>query len=248
MFHWSTYRDATLLLLICIALCGRTLADDAPKRILFIGNSYTAGTKAGIEFFLKQADQNVTLQFIHPGGRTLANHAENEQTLKTITEGKWDLVVLQEQSQIPSFPQRDGFLQSGILLTQAVRKADSDCLLFETWGRRDGDKQNKERNPDFTAMQKHLSEGYAQLGERTETPVAPVGQAWAIIHDEFPELFAKLYAGDGSHPSALGAYLTGAVFYATITGKDPAEVTAFPRGISKEEATILCAAAKASVE
>ena len=169
---------------------------------------------------------------------------ENEKTLQTISEGKWDLVVLQEQSQVPSLPNmRDSYLQAGVLLTQAIRKADSDCLLFETWGRRDGDKQNVQLNPDFSAMQKRLSEGYALLGERTETPVAPVGKAWAIIHDESPDLFRKLYARDGSHPSALGAYLTGAVFYATITGKDPGAITALPRGIDKEDARVLCAAA-----
>ena len=220
-----------------------------PKRILFIGNSYTGGTKAGIELFLKQADRDIQLQFIHPGGRRLANHAENEQTLQTIAAGDWDLIVLQEQSQIPSLPgMRDEFLRSGESLAQAVHKAGSGCLLFETWGRRDGDKQNKQLNPDFTTMQKRLSEGYAALGQRTETPVAPVGQAWAIVHSESPELFEKLYDRDGSHPSPLGAYLTGAVFYAVITGNDPGEVKAVPRGIGKEDAKVLCAAAKTATE
>lgn len=242
-----TQRIWTISLLVVLASFSSSISaeETAPQRILFIGNSYTAGTKAGIEFFLKQADRNVELKFIHPGGRRLSQHANDNQTLATIAEGNWDLVVLQEQSQIPSLPKmRDEYLQAGVQLTQAIRKADSDCLLFQTWGRRDGDKQNKQFNPDFITMQKRLSEGYVALGERTETPIAPVGQAWAIVHDDSPELFRKLYVADGSHPSALGAYLTGAVFYAVITGNDPGEVTALPRGVDQKEAAIFCAAAQ----
>ena len=242
-----TQRIFTISLLALLATFSNSLLAEktVPQRILFIGNSYTGGTKAGIEFFLKQADRNIQLKFIHPGGRRLSQHATDKQTLTTIAEGNWDLVVLQEQSQIPSLPNvRDEYLQAGVQLSQAIRKADSDCLLFQTWGRRDGDKWNKQLNPDFATMQKRLSEGYAALSERTETPVAPVGQAWAIVHDDSPVLFRKLYAGDGSHPSALGAYLTGAVFYAVITGNDPREVTSLPRGVNQEEAAILCAAAQ----
>ena len=247
-----TFPRALVVYFIAIAcvFVGSVRAEDAiPQRILFIGNSYTGGTKSGIEFFLKQANPDIQLQFIHPGGRRLSNHAENEQTLKSIAEGKWDLVVLQEQSQLPSLPGfRDEYLRAGVLLSQSVRKANSNCLLFETWGRREGDKQNPKLNPDFAAMQKRLTEGYTALGERTATPIAPVGQAWAIVHDESPELFAKLYARDGSHPSPLGAYLTGAVFYAAITGKDPVEVKALPRGIGEDDATSLRTAAKKAVK
>ena len=120
-------------------------------------------------------------------------------------------------------------------------------MYFMTWGRRDGDKVNKQINPDFTTMQKRLSDAYHKLGQRTDTPVAPVGKAWAIVHEQSPALFKKLYAGDGSHPSLYGAYLSGAVFYAKITGKDPRKIESVPRGISNEEAAVLREAASAAV-
>ena len=37
------------------------------------------------------------------------------------------------------------------------------------------------------------------------------------------ELGKALYKGDGSHPSAKGAYLAACVFYATLFGADPAD-------------------------
>ena len=51
-----------------------------------------------------------------------------------------------------------------------------------------------------------------------------------------PELGRELYKGDGSHPSAKGAYLAACCFYASLTGGDPRAVM-FEGGLSAEEAT-----------
>ena len=38
------------------------------------------------------------------GGATLQSHSTNNNTIQLISNGNWDYVVLQEQSQFPSFP------------------------------------------------------------------------------------------------------------------------------------------------
>ncbi len=240
---------ALALIVVGVGLLRAASAEDGPpKRILFIGNSYTRGIQPGIEFFFKEARADLQMQFITPGGRRLSQHAANEATLRTIRTGDWDLVVLQEQSQLPSLPGlEEEFLRAGVQLDAAIRKAGGSSMLFETWGRRDGDKANRQVNPDFATMQKRLTAAYAKLGERTETPVAPIGQAWAIVQEQSPELFKKLYTGDGSHPSLHGAYLSGAVIYAQVTGADPREITTQPRGINRADAAKLRAAAHTAV-
>ena len=50
--------------------------------------------------------------------------------------------------------------------------------------------------------------------------IAPVGEAYRILKNEFPHEFGLLYKKDGSHPSSdLGRYLGACVHYSTLFGK-----------------------------
>lgn len=188
--------------------------------VLFIGNSYSFKLPKQFEKLAISEGQKLKVAQVTKGGWTLAKHAASKETLEQIAHGKWDIVVLQEQSQIPSLPesQRVKMMQPATkILASAVRKANAIPVLFMTWGRKNGDQQNAQYFPDDTypAMQNRLSHGYHEAAKQAgNIYVVPVGEAWSVVR--VPGKDAGLYAKDGSHPTARGDYLGACVFYSAF--------------------------------
>merc|ERR1712038_1276768 len=144
------------------------------KNILFLGNSYTNGDGCnnGMDFFVQKlaegAGFSATPDRSAPGGKTLQWHATN--SLDRIKNGDWDAVVLQDQSQRPSFG--SGYVYNNILpdvriLVQAMRETNVCTLpvFFQTWGKRDGDTGNCSPAPwdglcTFKGVQDQLTQAY----------------------------------------------------------------------------------------
>ncbi|HKK17552.1 MAG TPA: DUF4886 domain-containing protein [Opitutales bacterium] len=212
-----------------------------PERILFIGNSYTGGVRGMLTKLLAASPyKGCHLGFVTPGGRTLKQHLENESTMQKVREGDWHVVVLQDQSQTPAvFP--DKFMEAARAIDDIIDDSGAQTVFFETWGRRDGDKMNLHLFPNYETMQEALSESYAKAARKCGAGLAPVGQAWKILRETYPEIGIKLYTGDGSHPSGIGAYLAACVFYATLFDADPTEVD-FGGGLPEEQVEAIHAA------
>ena len=82
-----------------------------------------------------------------PGGQTLQQHTTNSTTISKIQAGGWDFVVLQEQSQIPSFPEGQvaTMMYPYARYLDSVINANNTCaetIFYMTWGRKNGDAQN----------------------------------------------------------------------------------------------------------
>ena len=75
------------------------------KSVLFLGNSYTYVNNLPQITADIATSMNDTLLFDSntPGGYTLQGHSTNATSLSKIMVGNWNYVVLQEQSQLPSF-------------------------------------------------------------------------------------------------------------------------------------------------
>ena len=77
-----------------------------PKRALFLGNSYTSYNS--LPNLVEDIATSLGDSLIHdrntPGGQTIAGHASNVTSLSKIASQEWDYVILQSQSQEPSFP------------------------------------------------------------------------------------------------------------------------------------------------
>ncbi len=83
------------------------LKDSAGKlNILLIGNSYTFFNQFPelLEDLAREGGHTIHITTLAFGGWTLNDHAQSQKTLETIRGEKWDYVVLQEQSVIPSDP------------------------------------------------------------------------------------------------------------------------------------------------
>ncbi|MDP6741995.1 MAG: hypothetical protein QF544_02900 [Candidatus Thalassarchaeaceae archaeon] len=240
--------------------------------VLILGNSYTQGNNLDslTESLLQNDVANANADRLAAGGLNLDDHANRAQTAghqwnTTLNSGNWDWVVLQDQSQIPSFPTSGSYWQNSkagaAVLNEIIKDNGGETVFLMTWGRRNGDQDNLWRNPDYLTMQANLESGYRLYAENITTPtrpvwIAPAGLAFKHIYDDIaasgvtPEnsgtLFHDLYTSDGSHPSLSGSYLSSCVIYATITGSNPVGLSG-PSGLSSSRILELQEAAAATV-
>jgi hypothetical protein len=230
-----------LTFLIPFALFGQV-----EKTVLFIGNSYTYVNN--LPDLINQIAIDKGNQLIYethtPGGATLSQHASNSNVQYLLGTTEWDYVVLQEQSQFPSFPPSQ-------VATEVYPFAESLCndirfnsscaepVFFMTWGRENGDSQNCAFYPPictYSGMQERLIESYTEMAQSNDALLAPVGIAWQNIREEYPEL--NLYSSDGSHPSIYGSYLAACVFYSILFSDNPT-TEFYPEGMNNDEAEII---------
>lgn len=238
--------------------------------MLFLGNSYTFfnDLDALVAALFLAADPSSAedpWQRLAEGGYTFENHlaqaqAEGSAWEEALVTGghPWEWVVLQEQSQIPGFPQDDATWRAsnraGADLDGLAAEAGAGTLLLMTWGRREGDDTNPELYPDFLTMQARLAEGYRAYAANWSTEarpvyVAPAGLAFQAVYDgvvaagEDPlapdSPFWNLYQADGSHPSLGGSWLVACTIYTALTGESAVGLGA-PEALPADVADELC--------
>jgi hypothetical protein len=236
--------------------------------VLFVGNSYTQfndPTALNQSYAALVAEGmpawEVETQRYARGGQTLPMHLEEVTTTGTqlhnllVADGAvdWDLVVIQDQSQIPGFPRDHAqyieSLDASVALAGIIEEAGAETRLFMTWGRKDGDSGNPDYYPDFPTMQALLTDGYESYATAIRAAghpveVIPVGLAFQAVYESHVEegvspidgtLFARLFSGDGSHPSPTGTYLSALVFYTAFTGQSPVGLTWTPESVTPED-------------
>jgi hypothetical protein len=213
-----------LLIFFCCGLSFANWAQDTTQ-VLFIGNSYTQANDLPT-LFSELALSKGKQPFVDTksnGGFTFQSHVNDPMTFSKIQEKKWNYVVLQAQSQEPSFPYSQvttATLPFAKILSDSIY-ANNFCsqpLYYMTWGRQNGDPQWDSINT-FYKMNDRLRAGYMRFMEASEASVAPVGVAWRYVRDNYPAI--NLYSSDGSHPSLEGSYLAACVFYASIYRESP---------------------------
>lgn len=185
------------------------------SKILLVGNSYTSGPLGTFARVLRESPHAKSIiKGAIKNGKTLKYHADNTETIQRIKNGGWDIVILQEQSQAPTLTGKfqNNFFAAVKELSKVSRQSGAQPLLYLTWGRRDGDKQNLKINPDFETMQDNLNKAYEKAARENDCRIIPVGKVWASVRKNNPELGKKLYGRDGSHPSATGKWLISCVF------------------------------------
>jgi hypothetical protein len=216
------------------------------RKILFLGNSYTYvnDLPKTIHDVAKAMGDSVFYDSNTPGSCTLNIHSTNATSIAKINSQQWDYVILQEQSQMPSFPPSqvatDVFPYAHKL--DSIITANDSCtetVFYMTWGRKNGDQTNCASYPPvctYEGMQERLRQSYLQMGMDNSATVAPVGMAWYKTRMLNPVF--DLYQADESHPSIYGTYLTACVFYATLFHKSP-EGCSFISTLSASDAATL---------
>ncbi|CAK0759183.1 hypothetical protein CCP4SC76_300008 [Gammaproteobacteria bacterium] len=232
-----------------IKIVDTSVAETSPKSaaisVLFVGNSFTSVNNLPQIFSTIAASlgDQVSVDMYAPGGYTFEGHAKDLTTREKIQSRDWSFVVLQEQSQRPSFNAEqiaEQVVPHALFLDKLIHTghASTKTVFYETWGRKDGDSSNCKDIPaicTYDGMQRRLSDTYADLARRTSGILVPVGMSWRHLRHSHPEL--NLYAADGVHPSIQGTYLAACVFYATLFHKSP--IKADSLGLKATDAELL---------
>lgn len=220
-------------------------------RLLLLGNSYTQANDLDlrVDALLEEGQPAwapVDTARLADGGLTLVDHLDRATTSGTAWyealsgSQTWTWVLLQDQSQVPGFPQTEptwvASRDAALALDDLVEARGGQTWFLLTWGRRDGDSTNPEIYPDYLTMQAALEEGYRAYQSATSTPerptwIAPAGPAFRVVYQSVLDgggdpldresRFYALYQSDGSHPSPHGTYLVACVLYASLTGASP---------------------------
>ena len=274
----SLFGLLTLLLLWFVVqeiLDERALEQPADARMLFIGNSFVGNNEldqlaASLASELGPEWDDIFAARIAPGGYKIVNHlqdTENEaddpllrQLLVSGSDAArdWDLIVIQEQSQIPGFGEQNGerveSFAAALKLHQYASSTGATVMLFQTWGYADGDPGNASIYPGFVAMQGRLEQGTSALAARmsasgSQVFVIPAGRGFQLVYrdllndDQNPlaegSLFRQLYADDGRHPSLSGSYLAACIVVAAYTGQSVADLDWAPRELDEDIAAYL---------
>jgi hypothetical protein len=222
--------------LILLLSAASLLSAQPVTRVLFIGNSYTYYNNLP-EIFTKLAEaggQRVETLMVAPGGWTLKHHWDTD-TRKSLESGKWDYVVLQEQSTLGAAIYVDGrprvdsngdFESAAESWIRAIEHAGAKPVLYLTWARQD--------TPEDQAALNHY---YFEAAAERHTMVAPVGLAWGRVRQESS---IPLFQPDGSHPLPAGSYLAACTLYATIFDRNPnglpVKITGIPVDLKTEKA------------
>lgn len=241
-------------LLIVFLLLSVSLRAADSLRVLFIGNSYTDvnSLPGAISQLAAASGDYLYYQMVAPGGYTFEQHSSYPPTLNLIAQGGWDYVVLQEQSQRPSFP--EGQVESDTYpyarkLDSLVHAYDScaKTVFYMTWGRKNGDAGNCPVWPPvctYTGMDSLLQLRYTIMADDNDAWLSPVAKVWRRLRANNPGI--ELYQADESHPSMAGTYAAALSFYSLLFHKNP-ELNSFNFGLSAATANAIKTAAKVVV-
>ncbi len=206
-------------------------------RVLFIGNSFTYYNdlpRMVAELAEAGGQRPLRYESETPGGYTLEKHWADRKAVKRIQSGRWDFVVLQDQSEAPLL-RRDSMFKYGKKFDAEIKTQQAKTILYETWAL-----QNK---PDQQAA---ISKAYEGLSKDLNARLAPVGNAWHTALESDKKLV--LHDTDQKHPNATGTYLAACVFYAIIYDQNPAGLPGRIGGLTNDEAKRLQAIAWKSVQ
>lgn len=196
-----------------------------PLRVLFIGNSYTYVNElpSMIRHLAAAGGNPLRFEGVQecPGGCNFKRHWESGKPVELLKGSHFDWMVLQDQSQAPSFSRAQLEAETYPYATRlhtAATNAGTRTIFFLTWGHKNGDPENV-AGDSYDAMQARLVAGYEGIAGPLGVPVAPVGLAWQNVAKTQPSI--SLWQADGSHPSTAGTYLAACVFYNFFYGRSP---------------------------
>jgi hypothetical protein len=196
-------------------------------KVLFIGNSFTARNDLPnlIANLAAIRGKRLHHRLISAGGASLRTHWNAGEALKAIKDGRYDAVVLQEQSTLP-VKNATRMLENVRLFDGAIKAAGAKTVLYMTWARRHAPES-----------QQVITDSYSSIGRELGATVVPVGVAWQSFlrkHDR-PDLYDR----DQSHPTLAGSYLAACVFLTVLFKENPVGVGGEVTGLDQRELVLL---------
>jgi PKD repeat protein len=232
-------KSILILLLFCLSI--GTLVAQNTLSVLFIGNSYTSYNNLPqlVQSLSTSAGKTLNIDSSMPGGYLMSSHLNDATTFAKISQGNWDYVILQEQSQIPTIEfYRDNDMYPAMTDLKALIEQYNPCakiITYMTWGRRYGGQQCDPSGTycspvfaNFNQMQNSLTSAYLEISEQLNVQCAPVGVVWQNILNNSTHV---LHSGDNSHPNMDGSYVAACTIFSSIW-KQGASGLSYTAGLS----------------
>jgi hypothetical protein len=237
-----------LLLFLSIILSSGLYAADT-TRVLFIGNSFTAGENIPglVKSFATVAGMPMEILAHTPGGISVGDvsqgtqaHMNNPLVFDLIRNNKLDFVVLQDNqgrfvlsNSFPN-PTVSQVVAGHLKIRDSMRHYHSCArmLFFAGWALKNG-------WPDIGNGQKcieNIYQNYQTLNVTANEILSPIGIAWLRSVNQLPNV--DLWSADEAHQSAAGAYLTAATIFSSIYRLNTEKVS-FSAQIDTAEARVL---------
>jgi len=200
------------VLFLLLANSGFSQIKKDTLRVLMVGNSYTffSNMPRLVSQISDSTDVKLLVSTSIAGGARLSDHFNGKRKLKSkqiIKDGKFDVVVLQEQS-MGTIENKDEFLEYSKKLCDVIKSSGAKPYFYVTWAR--------QKVPQY---QEIITKAYQQAAKENNAGLILVGEAWKSARTLRPDI--QLFVPDGSHPSDLGAFLTACTFVKTLTGTLP---------------------------
>ncbi len=222
------------ILSLALATAGAARADclkarpGRPLSVLFVGNSYTYfhNMPEIAEAIARANGVELSTRLVASGGATLHDHLDSGDALAAIRGGRWDYVLLQEQSGFGDTYLVDGrfrvrstasWIADARTLAAAARAQGATPVLLAHWAMRD----SAEDQP----MIDHL---YSRAVAAAGACLIRTGPARLAAERSLGR--KALYIEDGSHPTPVASYLVAALVVRELTGR----ITSLPARVSGE--------------
>ena len=231
------------LILIQLIVWACTANAQDTLSVLFLGNSYTSVNNLSqlVRDVSSAAGKTLIIDSNTPGGYTISGHVNDATSLAKISQGVWDYIVIQEQSQIPTIDYyRYNDMYPALTELKALAEQYNPCvklITYMTWGRRFGGQQCDQGNVncspvfvDFNHMQDSLTSAYTQISDSLSIQCAPVGVSWQNVLNDTNLV---LHSNDNSHPALEGSYLAALTIFSCIW-KIPSYGNSYTAGLSTD--------------
>src|SRR5262249_43651715 len=158
---------------------------------------------------------------ISAGGASLRRHWNAGTARQAIQDGKYDYVVLQEQSTLP-VKNAKRMHENVRLFDEPIRTSGAKMVLYMTWARQ-----------HVPETQQVITDAYTSIGQELGAMVVPVGLAWQRFLGEHDQ--PVLHDKDKSHPTLAGSYLAACVFLGVLFGENPVGIDVEVGGLNQKE-------------
>ena len=226
---WSASLILSLGHAACLAEPGQDLAptvrqldNTAPKRVLFVGNSYLYYNDSLHNHVARMAAElgphdraEYRYKSATIGGARLSHHNLDNllEPNRLGIAAPFELVILQGGSgEVLTGENRAAFLAGATELAGKIRATRAEVALYMTHAYVE---PHERYDP---GMFDKILRTYVPTGNELDALVIPVGLAFERAYGERPEI-ALHKTFDGTHPSLLGTYLAACVVYQSVYGK-----------------------------
>ena len=224
-------------------------------RILTIGNSFAENACMYLQAMTESVPGcEIIISKANIGGCSLEKHAtlilacEEDSTLKPynntytlkeiIDRDEYDYVTIQQVSHL-SFKSESYQPYADTLYNFIKRHAPgAKIIIHQTWAYSKACHRLTDLGISRDDMHRGLLKNYTELGEKYNIDMLPSGNAFYASFKKNPEIYLWSW-GDGFHANQNGCYLAGCVWFATLFGISPTEISYVPGEIGPKTAKYL---------